>query len=138
MRIVVEKLLIHFQKCDDRNGKFLNEAIPDGFYIIGDEVNPPNDWFKAIIDKVRTVTHITPLGDDGTIMGEIPTQDGVFVNDNESKYCSSVSKAKYTITTEVYPDSTVPGVTGQQCNDAQVAVVVAALDYLISNELNQG
>ena len=58
------------------------------------------------------------------------------MNDNESKYCSSVSKAKYTTTTEVYPDSTVPGVTGQQCNDSQVAVVVAALDYLIANELN--
>jgi hypothetical protein len=44
-----------------------------------------------------------------------------------------VTGAQFTTTTEVYPDSTVEGVTDQQCNDAQVAVVVAGLDYLIAN-----
>jgi len=49
--------------------------------------------------------------------------------------CASVSGGEYVTTTEVYPDSTVPGVTDQQCNDAQVAVVVGGLDYLIQNVL---
>ena len=51
--------------------------------------------------------------------------------------CASVTGARFVTTTEVYPDSTVPGVTDQQCNDAQVAVVVAALDYLIENVLGK-
>jgi hypothetical protein len=48
-----------------------------------------------------------------------------------------VTGARFATTTEVYPDSTVPGVTDQQCNDAQVAVVVAGLDYLIENVLGK-
>lgn len=139
MRTIVEKLLFKFQKCDDTNGKFDNDAIPDGFYLVGDSTNPQKEWSKAIIDKVRTVTHITPPDSNGTILGEPITQDGEFCCDiHAEKLCASVTKAQYNTTTEVYPDSTVPGVTGQQCNDAQVAVVVAALDYLIANELNQG
>ena len=40
MRTIVEKVLIHFQKCDDKNGKFDNNQIPDGFYLVGDSENP--------------------------------------------------------------------------------------------------
>ena len=41
--------------------------------------------------------------------------------------CAGITDAKYKTTTEVYPDS--PRATPQQCNDAQVAAVRAALDY---------
>jgi hypothetical protein len=45
--------------------------------------------------------------------------------------CASVSGAKYTTTTEVYPDS--PRATPQQCNDAQVAAICAAIDYALAH-----
>ena len=44
--------------------------------------------------------------------------------------CAGVSNARYTTTTEVYPDS--PRATPEQCNAAQVAAVRAALDYLLA------
>ena len=44
--------------------------------------------------------------------------------------CPSITGARYVTTTEVYPDS--PRATAQQCNDAQVAAVCAALDYALA------
>jgi len=52
------------------NGKNNNDAIPDGFYLVGDTENPRPEWSKAIIDKVRTVTHICAADSDGNIVGE--------------------------------------------------------------------
>jgi hypothetical protein len=43
--------------------------IPDGFYLVGDSENPKKEWSKAIIDKVRTITHITPPDHEGMIIG---------------------------------------------------------------------
>jgi hypothetical protein len=68
MRTIIEKLIIHFQKSE--NGKNNNDAIPDGFYLVGDTENPQPEWSKAIIDKVRTVTHICAADSDGNIVGE--------------------------------------------------------------------
>ncbi|HAV71254.1 MAG TPA: peptidase, partial [Stenotrophomonas sp.] len=45
-----------------------------------------------------------------------------------------VSGATYTTTTEVYPDS--PRATPQQCNDAQVAAICAAIDYALAAPRN--
>ena len=45
--------------------------------------------------------------------------------------CAGISDARYTTTTEVYPDS--PRATPEQCIAAQVAVVCAALDYVCSH-----
>jgi hypothetical protein len=42
--------------------------------------------------------------------------------------CASVSGARYTSTTEVYPDS--PGVTPAQCIAAQGAAVSAAVGFV--------
>jgi len=70
MRTIIEKLLFHFQTCDDKNGKFDNSAIPDGFYLVGDSTNQQKEWSKAIIDRVRTVTHISPPDSDGKLLGE--------------------------------------------------------------------
>ena len=136
MRTIVEKLLIHFQKSE--NGIVNNIEVPDGFYLVGDIDNPQKEWSKAIIDKVRPVTHITAPDSNGNIVGYPISQEGELLKPIDSrKLCASVTKAQFATTTEVYPDSTVPGCTDQQCNDAQVAVVVGSLDYLISNVLGK-
>ena len=94
------------------------------------------EWSKAILDKVRTVTQISPADHNGKLLGEPISQEGeILYPIHKINLCASVSGAEFATTTEVYPDSTVPGVTGQQCNDAQVAVITAALDWLIVNHL---
>lgn len=45
--------------------------------------------------------------------------------------CASITDARYTTTTEVYPDS--PKATPQQCDLAQVAAVRGALDYALAH-----
>ena len=60
MRAIVEDLLIHFQNSE--NGTKNNDEIPDGFYLVGDSENPQKEWSKAILDKVKTITHITAPG----------------------------------------------------------------------------
>lgn len=103
--------------------------IPDGFYLVGDSENPCPGFQKAIIDSVKKVTHIAPPDADGNIIGEKLEQDGV-INYPVKKLslCAGISNAKYTTTTEVYPDS--PKVTPKNCVDAQVAAIVGGLDYI--------
>ena len=45
--------------------------------------------------------------------------------------CPSITDARYTTTTEVYPDS--PRTTPEECVRAQVAAVRAALDYVLAH-----
>jgi hypothetical protein len=42
-----------------------------------------------------------------------------------------VTNARYTTTTEVYPDS--PRATPEQCNEAQAVAAKAALDYALAS-----
>ena len=92
------------------------------------------DWLTDMIDSVRKVTHIAPPDDKGEIIGEKVQQEGViFVPAHDLKLCSTVTDARYAVTTEVYPDSAKA--TDAQCNDAQVACVVGALDFLIQHKL---
>ena len=44
--------------------------------------------------------------------------------------CAGISGARFTTTTEVYPDS--PRATPRQCNDAQAAAVEAALEFALA------
>ena len=116
-----------------RDGKaFEPGTIPDGFYLVGDSENPQPGFQKAIIDAVAKVTHIAPPDASGRIIGEVPAQPGV-INYPVRKLglCASVTDAPYVTTTEVYPDS--PKATPQQCNDAQVAAVRAAIDYALAH-----
>ena len=116
-----------------RDGKaFEPGTIPDGFYLVGDSENPQPGFQKAIIDAVERVTHIAPPDASGRIIGEVPAQPGV-INYPVRKLglCASVTDAPYVTTTEVYPDS--PKATPQQCNDAQVAAVRAAIDYALAH-----
>ena len=43
--------------------------------------------------------------------------------------CTGITAARYTTTTEVYPDS--PRATPEQCNAAQVAAVCAGIEFAL-------
>lgn len=105
--------------------------IPDGFYTVGDSENPCPEFQKAIIQSVKKVTHIAPPDAEGRIIGEPLEQEGV-INYPLKKLslCAGFSNAKYTTTTEVYPDS--PKATPAICIDAQVAAIAGGLDYLLN------
>jgi hypothetical protein len=103
--------------------------IPDGFYLVGDSKNAQPEFQKAIIESVRTITHIAPHDENGNIIGVPIEQDGVI--NYEVKYlhlCAGFSEAQFTTTTEVYPDS--PTVTDLICIEAQIAAIRGGLDYL--------
>jgi hypothetical protein len=106
--------------------------IPDGFYTVGDSLNPQPDFQAAIIAGVQRVTHIAPPDDAGQIIGSDVTQTGV-INYPCKKLglCAGVTDARFTTTTEVYPDS--PKATPEVCNEAQVAAVRAGLEFALTN-----
>ena len=112
-----------------RDGKaYVPHGIPDGFYLVDDRENPQPAFQQAIIAAVEKVTHIAPPDDDGNIIGSPVVAHGVIEYPVADYFmCTGVTGARYTTTTEVYPDS--PLVTSTQCNDAQVAAVCAALDF---------
>lgn len=105
--------------------------IPDGFYLVGDRSNPQPEFQSAIINAVEKVTHIAPNDSEGRLLGDKAAQRGV-VNYPVKPLglCAGVTDATYTTTTEVYPDSVTA--TPEQCIEAQVTAVKAALDYIIS------
>jgi hypothetical protein len=116
-----------------RDGKPLEPGrIPDGFYTVGDSDKPEPGFQAAIIQGVAAVTHIAPADDNGQIIGSPVTQPGVIHYPCKSLgLCAGMTNARYTSTTEVYPDS--PKVTPDICNAAQVAAVRAALDYALAH-----
>lgn len=104
-------------------------AIPDGFYTVGDSENPCADFQAAIIESVARVTHIAPADESGRIIGEKIQQPGVINYPlKRLSLCASITNAKYTSTTEVYPDS--PKVDPENCIRAQVAAITGALDHV--------
>jgi hypothetical protein len=114
-----------------RDGKFSKpELIPDGFYLVDDAENPQPAFQKAIIEAVSKVTHIAPADDKGQIIGADVVSPGVIqYNLRPLGLCAGITGARFTTTTEVYPDS--PRATPQQCNDAQVAAVRAAIEFAL-------
>ncbi len=117
-----------------RDGKSSEPGeIPDGFYLVGDSEDPQPQFQQAIIDAVAKVTHIAPADAKGQIIGSTVVAPGVINYAVKSLgLCAGVSNARYRTTTEVYPDS--PRATPQQCNDAQVAAVRAAIDYALAQQ----
>jgi len=106
--------------------------IPDGFYLVDDSGNRQPDFQKAVIAAVEKVTHIAPPDANGEIIGSPVVAHGVIEYPlTELGLCGSITGAKYTTTTEVYPDS--PRTSPEECVEAQVAAVVAALDYALAN-----
>jgi len=111
--------------------KYEGEVIPDGFYLVATDDNPQFEFQQAVIDKVKQVTHIAPPDKNGNIIDEHVQQEGVIVVPaRELGLCGGVTLGEYTSTTEVYPDS--PKATDEICNQAQVAAIVGALDYILA------
>ena len=113
-----------------RDGKvFEPGSIPDGFYLVDDTENPQPAFQQVIIDAVSRVTHIAPADEKGEIIGSPVVAPGVIRYEFKAwGLCASVSGALYTTTTEVYPDS--PRATPEQCIEAQVAAVCAAVEFV--------
>jgi hypothetical protein len=116
-----------------RDGKpFEPGGIPDGFYLVDDSENRQPLFQQAVNVQVAKVTHLAPADEHGEIIGSPVVAEAVIEYPLKALgLCASVSGARYTTTTEVYPDS--PKATPQQCNDAQVAAVTAALDYALAH-----
>jgi hypothetical protein len=114
-----------------RDGKpFVPGTIPDGFYLVDDSENPQPAFQQAIIAAVSQVTHIAPADEKGEIIGSPVVAPGVIEYPMRALgLCAGISGARYTTTTEVYPDS--PRATPQQCNEAQAMAVRAALDFAL-------
>ena len=105
--------------------------IPDGFYTVGDTENPQPEFLAAIIEGVEQVTHIAPADDDGQIIGTDIAGRGIINYPNsELGLCVGITGARFTTTTEVYPDS--DNATPENCIDAQVAAVCAGLDFALA------
>ncbi len=116
-----------------RDGKpFEPDGIPDGFYLVDDSQRPQPAFQQTIIGAVSQVTHIAPANAQGRIIGSPVVAPGVIAYPVvELGLCAGITGAPYVTTTEVYPDS--PRATPEQCNQAQVAAVCAALDYVLAN-----
>lgn len=115
-----------------RDGKaFEPGGIPDGFYLVDDSANPQPEFQQAVIAAVAQITHIAPADPQGEIIGSSVVAPGVIEYPFRALgLCAGVTGARYTTTTEVYPDS--PRATPAQCVDAQVAAVRAAIDYALA------
>jgi hypothetical protein len=115
-----------------RDGKPLEPGeIPDGFYLVDDSENPQPEFQQAVIAAVATVTHIAPADARGEIIGSPVVAPGVIHYPMKPLgLCAGITDARYTTTTEVYPDS--PRATAEQCNAAQVAAVCAAIDFALA------
>jgi hypothetical protein len=114
-----------------RDGKpFERGIIPDGFYAVDDTENPQPEFQRAIIDAVSKVTHIAPADHDNRIIGSTVVAPGVIEYPLRALgLCAGITGARYTTTTEVYPDS--PRATPEQCNAAQVAATCAAIEFVL-------
>jgi hypothetical protein len=105
-------------------------VIPDGFYLVDDSEHPQPEFQRAIIDAVSKVTHIAPADDKNEIIGSQVVAPGVIRYPlRQLGLCAGITGARYTTTTEVYPDS--PRATPEQCNAAQVAAVRAAIEFVL-------
>jgi hypothetical protein len=110
------------------------DDIPDGFYLVDDSENPQPAFQQAVIAAVSKVTHIAPADARGEIIGSPMVALGVIEYAlKKLGLCARITDAPYVTTTEVYPDS--PRATPEQCNDAQVAAVCAAIDFVLASSV---
>jgi hypothetical protein len=105
--------------------------IPDGFYLVDDAENLQPDFQAAIIEAVARVTHIAEPDAQGRII-EVPVLSrGVIQYAVRSLgLCAGLTGARFTTTTEVYPDS--PRTTPERCNEAQATAVRAGFEYALA------
>ena len=106
--------------------------VPDGFYLVDDSENPQPAFQQAVITAVAKVTHIAAADRHGQIIGSPVVAPGVIEYPlRKLGLCAGITHARYTTTTEVYPDS--PRATPEQCIAAQVAAVCAAIDFALAH-----
>ncbi|MET0226395.1 MAG: peptidase, partial [Dokdonella sp.] len=109
--------------------------IPDGFYLVDDSERPQPEFQQSVIAAVAKVTHIAPADRHGEIIGSRVVAPGVIEYPlQQLGLCARITNARYTTTTEVYPDS--PRATPEQCNAAQVAAVCAAIDFALARRFD--
>jgi hypothetical protein len=115
-----------------RDGKpFEPGLIPDGFYLVDDTEHPQPAFQQAIITAVERVTHIAPPDENGEIIGAEVVAHGVIRYPLKALgLCAGITGARYTTTTEVYPDS--PRASPEQCNEAQAVAVQAAVAFVLA------
>jgi len=108
---------------------YIPGTVPDGFYLVDDTENPQPEFQRAMNAEVAKVTHIAPADENNQIIGSDVVDEGVIRYPLKPlMLCAGITDAPYTSTTEVYPDSA--NATPEQCNQAQVASIVGALNYL--------
>jgi len=114
-----------------RDGKpYEPGLIPDGFYLVDDTENPQPAFQRAIIEAVEKITHIAPGDDRNDLIGSPLVAPGVIRYPlRQLGLCAGITGARFTTTTEVYPDS--PRATPEQCNAAQVAATCAAIEFAL-------
>ena len=114
-----------------RDGKpYEPGLIPDGFYLVDDSENPQLEFQRAIIDAVAKVTHIAPADDKNEIIGSKVLSPGIIEYPmRKLGLCGGITGARFTTTTEVYPDS--PRTSPAQCNEAQVVAVCTAIEFAL-------
>ncbi len=87
-----------------------------------DCANPQPAFQQAIINAVQRVTQIAPADDRAEIIGTPVVAHGVIhCAMKELDLCASITGARYTCTTEFYPDC--PHATPDLCNAARVTPV---------------
>ncbi len=114
-----------------RDGKeYIEDTVPDGFYQVLATVKTLSMISKKpLLIRFAMLPILHQQIAMAILSGEPITQEGVINYSLKALgLCASVTDAEYTSTTEVYPDS--PRVTDNECNMAQVAAIVGALEYL--------
>ena len=114
-----------------RDGKaFQPGTIPDGFYLVDDTENLQPAFQQAVLQAVAAVTHIAPADERQQIIGSPVLAPGIIAYPLQALgLCASVTGARYTTTTEVYPDSA--RTTPEECTAAQVAAVCAVMEFVL-------
>ena len=109
--------------------RFKPGRMVDGFYVVDDTVAPQPAFQQAIIEAVAGIMPIALADDQNEIIGSPVVAHGVIRYALKALgLCTSITGARYTTTTEVYPDSACT--TPTQCIAAQVAVVCAGGEFV--------
>ena len=116
----------------DGNVEAPSEEIPDGFYLVADPAKPASDFNKAIISRVKDITHIVPPSMTDFSGVDIEQHGVIVIPGNACKLglCMGLTAARFVVTTEVYPDS--PSVTPENCILAQVVAVTAGVEFVLA------
>ncbi|SEK58470.1 Succinylglutamate desuccinylase / Aspartoacylase family protein [Roseateles sp. YR242] len=108
------------------------QVIPDGFYLVGNSETSRLDFQQAIVQAVQQVTHIAPADAAGQIIGSPVIANGVIEFPiRQVGLCAGFTGAKFSTTTEVYPDS--PRTNPKECEEAQLAAVRAAFSFALAH-----